>query len=88
MESNATAIDSAIYRDMFSTDAMRQVWSDSTRIQRYLDVEKALSVAQGKLGIIPQEAVDEIAGHCDAAKMNFGKLKSVTEHVGYPVLPA
>ncbi len=87
MEPNATAIDSMIYRDMFSTDAMRQVWSDQTRIQRYLDVEKALSVSQGKLGVIPQEAVDEIAKHCDVNQMDFGKLKSVTEHVGYPVLP-
>ncbi len=87
MEPNATTIDSAIYRDIFSTDAMRQVWSDGNRIQRYLDVEKALSVAQGELGVIPQEAVDEIAQHCDAVQMDFSKLKSITEHVGYPVLP-
>ncbi len=87
MEPNATTIDSAIYRDIFSTDSMRQVWSDQTRIQRYLDVEKALSVAQGNLGVIPKEAAEEIAKHCDVAQMDFGKLKSVTEHVGYPVLP-
>ncbi|WP_419805954.1 class-II fumarase/aspartase family protein [Terriglobus sp.] len=87
MESNATAIDSTIYRDIFSTDAMRRVWSDQTRIQRYLDVEKALSVTQGRLGVIPQEAAAEIALRCDVAQMDFGKLKSVTEHVGYPVLP-
>ena len=87
MESNATAIDSTIYRDIFSTDAMRRVWSDQTRIQRYLDVEKALSVTQGRLGVIPQEAAAEIAQRCDVAQMDFGKLKSVTEHVGYPVLP-
>ena len=87
MESNATAIDSTIYRDIFSTDAMRRVWSDQTRIQRYLDVEKALSVTQGRLGVIPQEAAAEIAQRCDVAQMDFGKLKSVTEHVGYTVLP-
>lgn len=40
---------------------MRQVWSDQTRIQHYLDVEKALSIAQGKLGVVPKEAADEIA---------------------------
>ncbi len=87
MEPNATAIDSTIYRDIFSTDAMRRVWSDQTRIQRYLDVEKALSVTQGRLGVIPQEAAAEIAQRCDVAQMDFGKLRSVTEHVGYPVLP-
>ncbi len=87
MEPNATAIDSTIYRDIFSTDAMRQVWSDQARIQRYLDVEKALAVAQGKLGVIPQEAADEIAKQCDAGQQDFAKLKSATEHIGYPVLP-
>ena len=87
MQSNATVIDSVIYGDIFSTQAMREVWSDQSRIQRYLDVEKALSVVQGRLGMIPKEAADEIASHCDVAEYDFAKLKSATEHVGYPVLP-
>jgi len=87
MYSNATSIDSDIYRDIFSTSAMREIWSDQYRIQSYLDVEKALSLTQGELGIIPKEASVEIAAHCNAAELDFGKLKSATEHVGYPVLP-
>ena len=87
MQPNATPIDSRIYRDMFSTAAMRQVWSDETRIQGYLDVEKALAIVQGRLGVIPGEAADEIAKHCDVAEMDFDKLKAATEHIGYPVLP-
>ncbi len=87
MSANATAIDSEIYRDVFSTSAMREVWSDRSRIQRYLDVEKALALTQGRQGVIPAEAAAEIAAHCDAGEMDFGKLKSATEHIGYPVLP-
>jgi 3-carboxy-cis,cis-muconate cycloisomerase len=87
MNPNATAIDSEIYRDIYSTGAMREVWSDRNRIQRYLDVEKALSLTQGKLGIIPMPAAQEIAAHCDANQMDFVRLKSGTEHIGYPVLP-
>jgi 3-carboxy-cis,cis-muconate cycloisomerase len=87
MNPNATAIDSEIYRDIYSTGAMREIWSERTRIQRYLDVEKALSLTQGKLGIIPMSAAQEIAAHCDANQMDFVQLKSVTEHIGYPVLP-
>ena len=41
---NATAIDSDIYSDIFGTSAMREVWSDRSRIQYYLDFEKALAV--------------------------------------------
>jgi len=46
------AIDSAVFRDIFSTEAMRQVFSDENRIQKYLDVEAALARAQARLGII------------------------------------
>ncbi len=87
MNDNATAIDSEIYGGIFSTPAMQEVWSDRSRIQCYLDVEKALSLTQGRLGIIPLEAAKEIEAHCCADEMDFAKLKSATEHVGYPVLP-
>ena len=83
---NATVIDSVIYRDIFSTSAMREVWSDETRIQRYLDFEKALALVQGRLGVIPAEAAEEIAKHCNVSEIDFLKLKAATEHIGYPVL--
>ena len=35
----STMIDSAVFRDLFSTAAMRRVFSDETRIQGYLDIE-------------------------------------------------
>ena len=36
-------IDSAIFKDIFGTEAMRQVWSDGNRIQKYLDFEAGLA---------------------------------------------
>jgi 3-carboxy-cis,cis-muconate cycloisomerase len=83
----ATALDSAIFRDIFSTAAMRRVFSDENRIQRYLDVEAALAKVQARLGIIPQAAADEIVRHCDAAEYDLALLKQQTERIGYPVLP-
>jgi 3-carboxy-cis,cis-muconate cycloisomerase len=82
-----TTIDSAIFRDIFSTEAMRRVFSDENRIQKYLDFEAALAQAQARLGIIPKEAADEIVKHCDVAEIDFAKLKTQTERIGYPVLP-
>ena len=87
LHDNASVFDSSIYRDIFSTAAMRAVWSDSARIQHYLDMEAALAKTQAALGIIPQEAAAEIARHCRVEEMDFVKLKAATEHVGYPVLP-
>src|SRR5271170_5971450 len=80
-------IDSAVYRDIFSTAAMRQVFSDESRVQKYLDFEAALARAQARLGIIPKEAGEEIVRHCHVAEMDFAKLKTQTERIGYPVLP-
>ena len=50
----STILDSAVFRDIFTTEAMRQVWSDENRVQKYLDIEAALARAQGRLGIIPE----------------------------------
>ena len=83
----ATALDSAIFRDIFSSAAMRQVFSDENRVQRYLDIEAALARVQAWLGIIPQEASDEIQRHCKAEAYDFALLKQQTERIGYPVLP-
>lgn len=83
----STYLDSAVFRDIFTTPAMRQVWSDENRVQKYLNVEAALARAQAKLKIIPQEACDEIVKHCSADKMDFARLKEATERIGYPVLP-
>ena len=67
----STYLDSAVFRDIFTTPAMRQVWSDENRVQKYLDFEKALAVAQARLKIIPQEACDEIVKHCDAKRIRL-----------------
>jgi 3-carboxy-cis,cis-muconate cycloisomerase len=84
---SATALDSAIFRDIFGTEAMRNVFSDGNRIQKYLDFEAALARAQARRGIIPQAACDEILRHCKADQFDFAKLKVETERIGYPVLP-
>jgi 3-carboxy-cis,cis-muconate cycloisomerase len=83
----ATALDSAIFRNVFGNEAMRNVWSDGNRIQKYLDFEAALARAQAKLKIIPQEACDEIVKHCTVDRFDIDKLRKETERIGYPVLP-
>ena len=83
---SATIIDSRIFGDMFSDAAMRLVWSDENRTTKYLDIERALAKVQGQLGIIPQEAADEIVRHCDVSTIDWAKLKAKTEQIGYPII--
>ncbi|MGO9697884.1 MAG: 3-carboxy-cis,cis-muconate cycloisomerase [Xanthobacteraceae bacterium] len=84
---SATAIDSAVFRNIFSTEAMRRLFSDESRVQKYLDFEAALARAQARLNIIPPNAAEEIVHHCNAAEIDFVKLERQTAHIGYPVLP-
>jgi 3-carboxy-cis,cis-muconate cycloisomerase len=83
----ATALDSRVFRDIFSTAAMRRVFCDEARTQYYLDIEAALARVQARLGIIPQDACDEIQRHCDHTAYDFDLLKKQTERIGYPILP-
>ena len=82
----STIIDSRIFQGIFSSDAMRQVWSDENRTQKYLDIERALAVVQGRLGLIPQEAADEIVSHCTLDQIDLDLLRQQTERIGYPIL--
>ena len=82
----ATALDSLIFRDIFSTPEMRQVFSDEQRTAYYLEIEAALARAQGKLGIIPENAMHEIVSKCRIENIDLARLKQQTERIGYPIL--
>jgi 3-carboxy-cis,cis-muconate cycloisomerase len=83
-----TAItDSQIFGNAFSTLEISKIWSDHQRTQYYLDFEAALARAQAQLGIIPQNACNEIVKHCSLEHLDFDLLRQQTELIGYPVLP-
>jgi 3-carboxy-cis,cis-muconate cycloisomerase len=83
----STIIDSAVFRDFFSTDAMRRVFSDEARIQRYLDIEAALARVEALLGIIPSEAAAEITRQATVKNIDLEKLKNRMDRVGAPIMP-
>jgi len=82
-----SAIDSLVFRNIFGSAAMREVWSDEFRTQKYLDWEAALARAQAKLGIISQEAADEITRVCKVENIDFKRYEKEMLIIGWPVLP-
>jgi len=82
----ASIIDSSIFQGIFSTDAMRHVWSDENRTAQYVAIERALAIVQARLGLIPQEAADEIVSHCHLEQIDMARLRQQTERIGYPIL--
>jgi 3-carboxy-cis,cis-muconate cycloisomerase len=82
-----TVLDSILFRDAFGTPRMREVFSDSALIGRYVEVEIALAKAEAKCGVIPADAAEAIARHADASTLDFDLLREETDNVGYPILP-
>src|SRR5499433_1901146 len=82
----ATALDSSIFCDIFTTPEMRGIFSDETRTGYCLAIEAALARAQARLGIIPEKAAREIVRQCRIENIDFARLKKQTERIGYPIL--
>lgn len=82
----STMFDSVLYRDVFSTPAMRAVFSDDALLKAYVQAEVALAAAQGETGVIPREAAEAIARQAPAIVLDREQLKSDTENVGYPIV--
>jgi 3-carboxy-cis,cis-muconate cycloisomerase len=84
----ATSVfDSALFRDMFGTQAMRDVFDDQAYIARCIDAETALARAQARAGVIPADAAVQITALCHAGGLDVAALRAETGIVGYPILP-
>lgn len=82
----STVLDSDIFKDMFGTPEMRAVFSDDNLLKCYIEAEVALAVAQGRTGVIPQDAADAIAKLAPSVVLDIPALKHEAENVGYPIL--
>jgi 3-carboxy-cis,cis-muconate cycloisomerase len=79
-------LDSALFRDLFGTEAMRAVFEDEALVRRYLEVEAALAQAQAKLGVIPTEAARAIAAAARSVRIDLDRLRRETVTAGYPII--
>jgi 3-carboxy-cis,cis-muconate cycloisomerase len=84
---STTVFDSILFRDAFGTRAMREVFSDSSLISAYAEVEVALAKAEARCGVIPMEAAKEITERTNVEDLDFELLRQETDIIGYPILP-
>jgi adenylosuccinate lyase len=84
---SAYVIDSVLFRDQFSTERTRQIFSDEVTVQRWLDVEAALAKVQARLGIIPQAAADEIIAKARVELIDMAELKAEMDRTAHPIVP-
>ena len=78
--------DSPILGTLYGSDAMRAVFDECRYFQRMLDVEAALARVQGRLGIIPEAAVQAIVAAASIENLRTEDLAASARNVGYPVV--
>lgn len=84
---SAYVMDSALFRDQFSTQVTRDIFDDRMTVQRWLDVEAALARVQADLGIIPEAAATEIVRVCDVSLFDLAALKAEMDRTAHPIVP-
>src|SRR6185437_5507163 len=78
--------DGPILGTLYGSDPMRAVFEERAYFQRMLDVEAALARVQARLGIIPAEAAEAIAGAARFDNLRVEELAASARNVGYPVV--
>ncbi len=71
-------VDSRFYGKSYTSGEARQIFCDKYRMQRWLEIEACLATSQAEMGIIPQEAADEIASN---AHLNYLGLHAIQEGI-------
>ncbi|HEY7788448.1 MAG TPA: 3-carboxy-cis,cis-muconate cycloisomerase [Casimicrobiaceae bacterium] len=72
---------------LFTTDAMRAVFADRTRLSRMLDFEAALAQAGAGVGVIPQSAADAIEAHCNVDEFDVTAIGDAAWNAGNLAIP-
>jgi 3-carboxy-cis,cis-muconate cycloisomerase len=72
---------------LFTTDRMREIFSDRRRLQRMLDFEAALAKALVATGIAPPEVAPAIEAQCDAARFDLAALARGAVAAGNLAIP-
>ncbi len=83
----AYVMDSELFRDQFGTAEMRDIFSDRTTVQKWLDVEAALARAEADAGLIPVQAADEIGRIADAALYDLDAMRAEMARTAHPIVP-
>jgi len=79
--------DSELLRDVFVSERMAEIFTFERTLQSWLDVEAALARAEARVGVIPQEAADEITRKAVAANLDLDELRAGLRETLHPVVP-
>lgn len=79
--------DLLLFGNGYSTAEARSVFSDRRRLQRWLDIEVALAVSQGELGMIPPAAVAVLVRSARVENFSVADIAAGIASSGHGVVP-
>jgi adenylosuccinate lyase len=82
---------SLLFEGMVSTPEMRAIWSEQNTVQKWMDVEAAITRAQMDLDMIPHDAGEQIIGHLTLERFPIEKIsakKQLHDHLMVSFLKA
>ncbi len=83
----AHAQDSRLLGHLFSTPAMKKIFSDTATLQYWLEVEAALAYVQSRLQLIPEAAADAISQACTVENYDLQLLGERIAEASHPLVP-
>lgn len=72
---------------LFGWEVTDRIFSDSTRVQRMLEFERALALAEARLGLIPEQAGTSIADQCKVEFIDLQSLARESVNAGNLAIP-
>jgi len=79
-------IDSELFKDHYSTDEMRKIFSDASMLEKWIRIEVALAQAQAELGIIPEEAYEEIRDRGRISNFDMDGIRREMTATAHPLV--
>lgn len=68
--------DGALFKDLFGTGEMRSIFGEERFVERFLEVEAALSRAEAAEGLIPEWAAEELTDGATLEYVDFDEVES------------
>ncbi|MEM1658789.1 MAG: adenylosuccinate lyase [Candidatus Jordarchaeales archaeon] len=70
----------------YYTPEMKRIFTEESRLQKWLDVEAALARAHARLGKIPVEAAEEISRKASTKYVKLERVKEVEKEISHDVM--
>lgn len=81
-----TALDSAIFGPLFNDEEVSKLFDDRALVGAWVEVEAALARTEGRLGVIPVSAAEQIARAATSDKIDIRALSQGTVRSGFPII--